>query len=64
MARRFNGSSLSDWWSERPPLANRPPEEWTNNDIDDATKPAEARLRKADAASWQRVRDFVMERAR
>ena len=64
VAHRFNGSSLPDWWSERPPLANRPPEEWTNNDIDDATKPAEARLRKADAASWQRVRDFVMEKAR
>jgi hypothetical protein len=62
IAQHFNGSSPADWWVERPALADRPPEEWSNIDIDDATRPAESRLRKADAASWQRVRDFVMQR--
>ena len=63
VARRFNGSSPADWWVDRPALAGRPPEEWSNGDIDDAVRPAESRLRKADAASWQRVRELVMEKA-
>ena len=60
----FNGSTPADWWIERPALANQPPEEWGNNDIDDATKAGEARLRKPDAASWQRVREFILKDAR
>ena len=64
VTRRFNNSSPADWWVKRPALADRPPEEWTNNDIDDATREAEERLAKPDAESWQRVRDFVMQQAR
>lgn len=64
VTQQFNGSSRNDWWAERPALANKPPDEWSNDDIDDALKPSEARLRKADAASWQRVHEYLMDRAR
>lgn len=64
VAERFNGSKPDDWWMPRPPLANKPPEEWSNDDVDEAMKPAESRMRKLDAASWQRVHELVMEKAR
>jgi hypothetical protein len=63
VAKRFNGSTPGDWWIPRPALADRPPEEWSNDDIDDAMKPAHS-LKRTDAASWQRVREFVLEKAR
>ncbi|MCC6539191.1 MAG: DUF4091 domain-containing protein [Bryobacterales bacterium] len=62
IAGRFNGSQAADWWAQRPALADRPPEEWSNDDVDEAVKPSEARLRKADAASWQRVREWLLEK--
>lgn len=62
MAKRFNDSKPDDWWTPRPERADRAPEEWTNNDIDDALAPAEARRKKADAASWYRVREAVMRK--
>jgi hypothetical protein len=64
VSQRFNGSTPEDWWMERPALANQPPEEWSNSDVDEAMKPGEAKLRKPDPASWQRVHEFVMEKAR
>jgi hypothetical protein len=64
IARRFNGSRPADWWMAKPALAAQLPQEWSNSDIDDAMRPAEARLRKIDAESWQRVREYVLERAK
>jgi hypothetical protein len=61
VAKLFNQSSPDDWWSERPALAGTPAQEWSNDDLDEALKPAEARLRKADAASWHRVHSWVMQ---
>jgi hypothetical protein len=64
IAGRFNGSSPADWWIARPALADRPPNEWTNTDIDDALGPSQARRRSVDAEAWQRTRDLILQRAR
>ncbi len=63
ISQRFNESKPEDWWTPRPERADRAPEEWTNNEIDDALAPAESRRKKADAASWYRVREAVMRKA-
>jgi hypothetical protein len=64
VAKRFSGSSPADWWIARPALADRPPDDWTNSDIDDALGPSQARRRKVDAAAWQRTRDLILQRVR
>lgn len=55
----YNSTQPSEWWSERPGIAARPPHEWTNPDIDDAVKAVEDKLRSADAAAWERVRQLL-----
>ena len=64
VVRLFNGTSLDDWHNQRPPLADQPVLTWTNANMDDALRPFEARFSKMDPASWLRVRQFALERAR
>lgn len=59
-ATRFNGARPEQWWSKRPPLADTPPEEWTNADIGDAETPNQKTFEASDAAAWQRVRDYIL----
>jgi hypothetical protein len=62
-ARRFNGSALQDWWNPRPGMANRPPSEWTNGEIDQATAATHKMLAKTAADSWENVHEYVMQLA-
>ena len=64
LARRYNNTSPADWWNPRPPLADTPPHEWTNADIDEAPRPKDHLFEKLDAAAWQNVRRFILELAR
>ena len=62
-ARRFNGSRPQDWWNPRPPLADRPSLEWTNDEIDAASAQTRQMLEKTAANSWENVHEFVMQLA-
>ena len=62
-ARRFNGSRAQDWWNPRPSMADRPPSEWSNGQIDDATAKTRNMLSKTRADAWQNVHEFVMQLA-
>jgi hypothetical protein len=61
-ARLFNGAKPEDWWLARPALANTNPEEWTNADIDQATRNPKL-PEKLDPDSWARVHRFAVELA-
>ena len=60
VAKRFNGTTPDHWWSPRPPLADTPPEEWTNSDIDNTTATYWKQFDRLDPAAWQRVRDYIL----
>jgi hypothetical protein len=62
-ASRFNGSRPEDWWNPRPALADRPPYEWTNGQIDEASSATRRMLQKTAADSWENVHEFVMQLA-
>ncbi len=62
-ARRFDGSTPAQWWSQRPKLADSPPYTWTNSDIDEAIKASTPRRAELRAAAWQNVRDYIIELA-
>ena len=62
-ARRFNGSRPEDWWNPRPPMADRPATEWTNDEIDAASAQTRLLLAKTEADSWEKVHEFVMQLA-
>jgi hypothetical protein len=62
-ARRFNGSKPEDWWNPRPAIADRPPIEWTNGEIDAATEGTRNMLRKTRPDAWENVHAFVMQLA-
>jgi len=63
-ARRYNATELKDWWTPRPPLADRPPWEWSNTDIDEAPRPNRRFFENLDAAAFERVRGYIRELAR
>ncbi len=63
-ARRFNDTDLKEWWTPRPALADRPMEEWTNANTNDAASTNPKFSTALDAAAWQRVRTYVLELAR
>lgn len=62
--RRFNGSTPDAWWNPRPALADKPPYEWTNSEMDTAGQPTRKLSASLDAAAWSRVLDYVMQLAR
>lgn len=64
VAARYNRSQPADWWTRRPKLADTPPYEWSNTDIDEVTDLDERLFARLDPAAWQRVRDWVHELAR
>jgi hypothetical protein len=63
VARRYNGASPADWWNPRPPVADTPPDQWTNADIDEAPRPNDRFFRNLDAGAWQNVREFILKLA-
>jgi hypothetical protein len=62
VARRYNGTSPADWWNPRPPLADTPPDQWSNTDIEEAPRPNDRFFRNLDAGAWQHVRDFILKK--
>ena len=63
-ARRYNRTDPKDWWTPRPPLADRPPWEWSNTDIDQAPRPNRRFFENLDADAFERVRQYALELAR
>ncbi len=64
VAARYNRSRPGDWWTGRPKIADTPPYEWSNTDIDEATDLDERLFARLDPAAWQRVRDYVHQLVR
>jgi hypothetical protein len=64
VARRFNGLSVSDWWTPRPSIADRPVLEWTNENTGASDATAMREIENLDAEAWMRVRDYLLGRAR
>ena len=63
VARRYNGTTPADWWNPRPPVADTPPEEWTNADIDQAPRTKDGLFTNLDSAAWHNVRQFILKQA-
>jgi hypothetical protein len=64
VARRFNGTTPDQWWQPRPALADTPPIEWSNVDIDKACRPYSRQFDKLDPAAWQNVREYLLARVK
>jgi hypothetical protein len=61
VAKRFNGSRLEDWWNPRPPLADKPPQEWTGPEIDAASTRTRKLSDSTRPDAWQRVHEYAVE---
>jgi hypothetical protein len=61
-ARQFNGTTLAEWRTPRPALADRNPEDVSNADYEEAL-PKSRKFTDLDAGAWQRVHAYVMELA-
>ncbi len=61
ITRRFNGTEPDQWWLKRPPMADRPPYEWTNSDFEEATAGSQQLFSRLDSNSWQSVHHFIMQ---
>ena len=62
-AKRYNGSTPDQWWTPRPPVADRPAWELNNADIGEAPNPNARLFRSLDPAAWQHVREFILQEA-
>ncbi|HEX5413583.1 MAG TPA: hypothetical protein VFZ27_17180 [Terriglobia bacterium] len=62
--QRFNASTPDEWWNPRPALADKPPYEWANSEMEAAGEPTRKLAASLDAAAWSRVREYVMQLAR
>ncbi|HVH72772.1 MAG TPA: hypothetical protein VNB49_16920, partial [Candidatus Dormibacteraeota bacterium] len=59
-ARRYNNSTLNDWWNPRPRLADLPSDQWLGSAIDDATKHTQQALRHPDTSAWNNVHQYAL----
>lgn len=65
IARLANGHRPEDWWTTpRPPLADLPPEEWTNPAIGEAARPMERPYQGLAPDWWMEVRQWIYRTAR
>ena len=60
-ARRFNNSTLDNWWNPRPALADLPPSEWSGSSIDDASTGTTKMLAVIRPTAWSNVHEYVMQ---
>jgi hypothetical protein len=60
VTRRFNGTNPNEWWTRNSPLLKSKPQEWNNADIEDALAGFAKLTKPTDAASWDRVRQYVL----
>jgi hypothetical protein len=57
---RLTGRRPEDWWTRpRPALADRPPEEWTNTDIEEAARPMHRVYEGLTSDWWPEVRRWA-----
>ncbi len=62
MARLTNNRKPDDWWTiPRPALADLPPEEWTNPDIDSAARPMRRVTEGLSSDWWPQIRRWIYE---
>ncbi|MCZ2079183.1 MAG: DUF4091 domain-containing protein [Bryobacterales bacterium] len=61
VSKRYNGLGPEDWWIAHPPITREPVQEWSNADIDSASRRSKARFNTLDANAWERVRRFLHE---
>ena len=59
-ARRYNDSTLDDWWNSRPALADLPSDQWLGSAIDDATKHTQQALGHPGASAWYKVHQYAL----
>ncbi|MBI3694455.1 MAG: DUF4091 domain-containing protein, partial [Acidobacteria bacterium] len=65
VARLTAGHKPDDWWTiPRPKLADVPPDEWTNTDIEEAARPMHRVERGLTSDWWLEVRRWIYRAAR
>jgi hypothetical protein len=57
----INGKPPADWWTPRPPMADLPPEEWSNNSFAEGVDPAVQKYQNWPPGYWNAVRDFIFQ---
>ncbi len=62
VAAQYNKTTLAEWHSPRPALADRNPEDVSNADYEDASN-KNPKFTQMDAAAWERVHNYVMHLA-
>lgn len=62
--QRFNSSTPDAWWDPRPALAEKPPYEWTDSEMEAAGEHTRKLSANLDPAAWSRVRQYIMQLAR
>lgn len=63
VTRRYNETKPEEWWMPRPKLADRPPHEWSNNDLGEAVPLDERLFENLDPDAWVRTREYVRQLA-
>jgi len=63
-AKAFNDTSVEDWRTPRPPLADGNPEDWSNTDVDEVIPKNRKFTTALQPAAWQHVREYMLELAR
>ncbi len=63
VAARFNDTTVDEWWSPRPAMADTNPEDWSNASIDEAM-PHSPKFANIDREAWSRVHAYVLEAAK
>ena len=58
--RRYNDSSLDDWWNPRPALADLPSDQWLGSAIDDATRHTQQALQHPAASAAYKVHQYAL----
>jgi hypothetical protein len=59
-ARRYNDSTLDDWWNPRPALADLPSDQWLGSAIDDATRHTQQALQHPAASAAYKVHQYAL----
>lgn len=63
VTKRLNVSQPKDWWVPRPAIANMPPEDWTNNGIEESSLSAPHAHQRSHLQHWEEVRAYILNMA-
>ncbi len=64
VTQRINGKPPSAWWTPRPPMADQPPEEWSNDDFAAGVDPAVQKYQNWPPGYWNAVHEFILEQVK